>query len=285
MIMDDRMATLEEALNEAIRGSLERLPWRKFSVRSVSHHLAKEVIECSRWDKDGKAHAPDQYTLSIHPRETGKLEQSPTDVQKEFALELQKALIATGFLLAREPHITLATDPTLSIGEIRVIAWHSGDPLEVTDEHKEVHETTDERPAINAFLIVEGSRHYPLNQSVVSIGRLPINDLVLSDIHISRRHAQLRFHDNCYTLTDLQSTSGTIVNGRSIKKHILSPGDVINMGTTELIYGQDPSGPPGVTPPYIPPFKPLRDRDEVTPLDLKRNLEAETSILNKDDST
>ena len=283
--MDDRMATLEEALNEAIRGSLERLPWRKFTVSSVSHHLAKEVIECSRWDKEGKAYAPDQYTLSIHPRGTGKLERSPPDVQKELANDLQKVLNSTGFLLAREPHITLATDPTLATGEIRVIAWHSGDPLEVTDEHKEVHETKDERPPLNAFLIVEGSRHYPLNQSVVSIGRLPTNDLVLSDSHISRRHAQLRFQDNCYTLTDLQSTSGTIVNGRSIKKHSLLPGDVITMGTTELIYGQDPSGPPGLTPPYTPPFKPLRERDEVTPLDLKRKMELETMILEEDDST
>jgi pSer/pThr/pTyr-binding forkhead associated (FHA) protein len=271
--MDDRTASLAEAINTAIRRSLKRLPWRKFSVSEVVLHLAKEVVECSRWDKHGRAYAPDQYTLSIHPHQTGSLERSPPEVQRELGLALQKALEASDFLLVREPHITLATDPTLASGEIRVIAWHSSDPLEFTDEFKETPEVEAEQPSINAFLIVEGSRHFPLNQSVVTIGRLPSNDLVLSDSHISRVHAQLRFQDDCYELIDLQSTAGTIVNGRNIKKHTLSPGDVISIARTELIYGQDPSGPPIVTPPYTPPFKPVPERDEITPLGLKKKKE------------
>jgi pSer/pThr/pTyr-binding forkhead associated (FHA) protein len=271
--MDDRMASLAEAINTAIRRSLKRLPWRKFSVNEVVLQLAKEVVECSRWDKHGRAYAPDQYTLSIHPHQTGSLETSPPDVQRELALALQKVLEASDFLLARELHVTLATDPTLASGEIRVIAWHSSDPLEFTDEFKETPEVEVEQPSINAFLVIEGSRHFPLNQSVVTIGRLPTNDLVLSDRHISRRHAQLRFLDDCYVLTDLQSTAGTIVNGNKIKKHTLRPGDVITIARTDLIYGQDPSGPPAVTPPYTPPFKPVPDRDEITPLNIKKKKE------------
>lgn len=283
--MENRVDSLEQALKAAIRGSLDQLPWRTFSVSAVARHLAKEVVECSRIDEDGRAYAPDQYTLSIHPRETGELQSSPPEVQRQLAIDLQEVLHNAGFILALEPHITLATDPTLSIGDIRVIAWHSSDPIEFAKEHKEPVKEAERGPAANAFLVVEGKLHFPLSQEVVSIGRLPDNDLVLNDRHVSRRHAQLRARGNGYEIIDLKSTAGTQVNRNYIRKHLLRPGDVISIAKVKLIYGQDPSGPPGVTPPYAPPFKPVKDRHRVTPLDLKTVPEEETAILESDDQT
>ncbi|TET84988.1 MAG: DUF2662 domain-containing protein [Anaerolineales bacterium] len=281
--MDMGADSLERALKASIRDSLDGLPWRTFSVSAVARHLAKEVIECSRIDEDGRAYAPDQYTLSIHPRETGELQSAPPEVQMRLALDLQEVLQNAGFIFAREPHITLATDPTLSIGDIRVIAWHSSDPLEFTKDYKEPAKEAERRPLANAFLVVEGKRHFPLNKEVVNIGRLPDNDLVLNDRHVSRRHAQLRARENGYVIVDLKSSAGTQVNRRLIKKHSLRPGDVILIAKVELIYGQDPSGPPDVTPPYAPPFKPVKDRHRVTPLDLKTVPEEETAILDSKD--
>ena len=94
------------------------------------------------------------------------------------------------------------------------------------------------------------------------------NQLVLEDPHISRRHAQLRVRGNRYVLYDLNSIAGTRVNGKVVQEWVLRPGDVVTLATVQLIYGEDPKGPPEVTPPYMPPFKPGIDRDKVTPLDL-----------------
>jgi hypothetical protein len=281
--MEERLASLEAALKDSLRSSLEQLPWHTFSASSVSRHLAKEIIECSRKDKEGRDYAPDQYTLSIHPRETGELQSSPPEVQHQLASDLQDVLKEIGFLLAKEPNITLATDPTLSMGEIRVIAWHSSDPLEFTDEQKEPTVETAEPPPLNAFLVVEGKRHYPLDKDTVSIGRLPSNDLILNDPHVSRRHAQLKSSENGFIIEDLRSTAGTLVNRRRVKKHRLRPGDVISIAKVELIYGEDPGGPPEVTPPYAPPFKPPSDRHKVTPLDLKTIPHEDTRSLNLDE--
>jgi len=262
---------------------LELLPWHTFSASAVSRHLAKEVIECSRKDREGRSYAPDQYTLSIHPRETGELQRSPPEVQEQLASDLRKVLKEFGFLVAKGPHITLATDPTLSMGEIRVIAWHSSDPLEFTDEQKIPLVETAERPPLNAFLVVEGKRHFPLDKEIISIGRLPSNDLILNDPHVSRRHAQLKSSENGFIINDLKSTAGTFVNRRRVKKHRLRPGDVISIAKVELIYGEDPGGPPEVTPPYAPPFKPPSDRHKVTPLDLKTIPQEETRALDNKD--
>ena len=89
------MDALEQALKTSLRGSLDQLPWRTFSVSAVASHLAKEVVECSRIDEDGRVYAPDQYTLSIHPRETGELQNSPPEVQRQLALDLEEVLHRT----------------------------------------------------------------------------------------------------------------------------------------------------------------------------------------------
>jgi hypothetical protein len=58
---------------------------------------------------------------------------------------------------------------------------------------------------------------------------------------------------------------------------------VISIAKVELIYGEDPGGPPEVTPPYAPPFKPPSDRHKVTPLDLKTIPHEDTRSLNLDE--
>jgi hypothetical protein len=277
--MDDREQQLADAFRASLRTTLSFLPWRNFSVNEVAKYLAREIVATARADREGHSFAPDQYTLSIHPRGTGELETAPPKIQRQLGLELQRVLERLDFSLAREPHITLATDPTLSSGEVRVIAWHSSDPLQLTEEIEATPEEVVEVPPPNAFLVIEGRLHFPLTKSVVTIGRLMDNDLVLDDPHVSRRHAQLRARNNNFVLVDLRSTAGTRVNGRLIRKHILNPGDVISIARIELIYGEDPGGPPDVTPPYVPTSKPPTDRHQVTPLDMRTRPQDPTSTF------
>jgi pSer/pThr/pTyr-binding forkhead associated (FHA) protein len=91
----------------------------------------------------------------------------------------------------------------------------------------------------NAFLIVEGDRVFPLSQMVVNIGRRADNHLVLSDPRVSRAHAQIRAIRGQYVLFDLNSTGGTMVNGRRIHQCALKPGDVISLSGVPLIYGEE----------------------------------------------
>ena len=268
--MKDNLSDLEQALKSAIRLKLSLLPWRTFSTSSVARCLAEEVLECARVDREGQSYAPDQYTLSINPRETGELRNSPPEIQVDLAADLRTALESCGYKLVNDPHITLATDPTLTRGEVRVIAWHSSDPIAITKKLMPIDDGIDDQPVTGAFLVVEGKRHFPLLEPMVNIGRLPDNDLVLDDPHVSRRHAQLRAEAGKYRIIDLQSTVGTWVNGRLVADHLLHPGDVISIARRiELIYGEDPEGPPVVTSPYQPSTRPTKDRHQVTPLDLK----------------
>lgn len=100
--------------------------------------------------------------------------------------------------------------------------------------------TQDEIPD-NAFLIVNGAEVFPLKKSIITIGRMADNDLVIQEVRISRYHAQLRAVKGQYILVDLQSTGGTSVNGEKIQKTELYPGDVLSFAGVPVIYGQSPT--------------------------------------------
>jgi hypothetical protein len=69
----------------------------------------------------------------------------------------------------------------------------------------------------------------------LSIGRHRSCDVVLSELEVSRRHAQLRFRDGRWILRDLESTNGTFVNGVRIGRCELRPGDHVSLAGTELV--------------------------------------------------
>jgi pSer/pThr/pTyr-binding forkhead associated (FHA) protein len=73
------------------------------------------------------------------------------------------------------------------------------------------------------------AEEYPLPDHTITIGRDPVNDIVISDPEISRRHARLMFQAGRYLLEDLGSTNGTSVNGRRISEPVvLNADDVID---------------------------------------------------------
>ena len=88
-----------------------------------------------------------------------------------------------------------------------------------------------------AIVAREGSvrREVPLGAEPISIGRDPKNGIVLDDRRVSRRHAEVRLRLGRYTLYDLQSTNGTLVNGRRIAEVVLSDEDRITIGGAELV--------------------------------------------------
>lgn len=71
---------------------------------------------------------------------------------------------------------------------------------------------------------------HDVRQSRITIGRLPDNDVVLDDLLVSRRHAELQQTPSGWSITDLGSGNGTFVNGRRVTATAVTPDDVIGIG-------------------------------------------------------
>ncbi len=80
-----------------------------------------------------------------------------------------------------------------------------------------------------------GSKQLVLGREPISIGRHTENKLVLNDNLASRFHCVIEKAPDGYILRDLGASNGTFVNGRKVKSALLQPGDVVRVGTTDLV--------------------------------------------------
>ncbi|MGI9302019.1 MAG: FHA domain-containing protein [Gammaproteobacteria bacterium] len=77
---------------------------------------------------------------------------------------------------------------------------------------------------------------YMLDKECMTIGRKPDNDIQIDNLAVSGHHAQVITILNDSFLEDLNSTNGTYVNSKLIKKHALKDSDLITVGKHQLKY-------------------------------------------------
>lgn len=94
------------------------------------------------------------------------------------------------------------------------------------------------KPTVQYAWLVDlsNNRRYDICQGTTYIGRsTEKSDIVLSDPAVSRLHAQIREAHGHFTLADLDSHSGTLLNGKRIRApQVLQNGDRITLGDTIL---------------------------------------------------
>ncbi len=106
---------------------------------------------------------------------------------------------------------------------------------------------------------------FDLGSNELTIGRDISNDIVISDVEVSRKHARLLMQAGGFVLEDMGSTNGTFVNGqRLIGPYVLRGGETVMLGENvslifEMAYDADatvvsmPAPAPAPATAYAPP--------------------------------
>jgi pSer/pThr/pTyr-binding forkhead associated (FHA) protein len=91
------------------------------------------------------------------------------------------------------------------------------------------------------ILSVDGTvlKEISLMKERTTLGRKPHNDIQVDNLAVSGEHAAIITILNDSFIEDLNSTNGTLVNGKPIKKHFLQNNDVIEIGKHKLKYFND----------------------------------------------
>jgi len=79
-------------------------------------------------------------------------------------------------------------------------------------------------------------REVSLAKERTTLGRRPYNDIVIDNLAVSGEHAVLHMIGSDVYLEDLNSTNGTYVNARAIRKQALEHNDVIEVGKYKIRY-------------------------------------------------
>ncbi len=69
-----------------------------------------------------------------------------------------------------------------------------------------------------------------------TLGRRPYNDIVIDNLAVSGEHAVLQMVGADVFIEDLNSTNGTYINGKAIKKQLLTHNDMVEIGKYKMKY-------------------------------------------------
>ena len=75
-----------------------------------------------------------------------------------------------------------------------------------------------------------------LTKDKTTLGRRPYNDIVIDNLAVSGEHAVLQMVGQDVYIEDQNSTNGTYINGRAIKKQLLQHNDTIEIGKYKIKY-------------------------------------------------
>lgn len=85
-------------------------------------------------------------------------------------------------------------------------------------------------------------REVELTKERTSIGRRPYNDVVIDNLAVSGEHAALIRSEGVFFAEDLNSTNGSYINGKSLKRERLSNGDTLEIGKYKIKFiGDEPA--------------------------------------------
>ncbi|HEY5623930.1 MAG TPA: FHA domain-containing protein [Gammaproteobacteria bacterium] len=88
------------------------------------------------------------------------------------------------------------------------------------------------------IVTLQGGHHfrYPVFDRAITIGRSARNDIQINSEYVSRAHARITIGQAGPMIEDVSSMNGIFVDAKPVKRHVFESGDVVVIGTTQLIY-------------------------------------------------
>jgi hypothetical protein len=255
------LRNLELKLADLVEGTFGRVFRSEVKPVELARKLAREMDE-HKTVSVSRTYVPNEYVVWLSPEDRERFEEVEGSLIEELSGYLLEHARREKLALLSRPQIEFRTDERLALGEFgiqtRVVrpAYESGagvpeeeGPHAVQADHGNtmiystagrirgpVEESQGTRPT-RALLIAEGRRHV-VAPGGATIGRSRDCDVVVADANVSRRHAEvLPGAAGTWTIADLGSTNGVLVNGRRIVgAEQLTAGDRIALGTAEIAF-------------------------------------------------
>jgi len=250
------LRNLETKLADLVEGTFGRVFRSEVRPVELARKLAREMDE-HKTVSVSRTYVPNEYVVWLSPQDRELFEEVEGSLIEELSGYLLEHARRERLALLSRPQIEFRTDERLALGEFgiqtRVVRPadepQPDEPHAVQADHGNtmiystagrirgpVEESQGTRPT-RALVLAEGRRHV-VPPGGATIGRSRDCDIILADANVSRRHAQiLPGAAGTWTIADLGSTNGVVVNGRRIAgAEQLTAGDSIALGTAEIVF-------------------------------------------------
>ncbi len=229
----------EAIAQELVEGKLGRLFGGRLEPLDVAGRLA-QVLE----DNPNHETGPSTFVVGLNSEDYRYLIRANPNLADDIADAAWQIGHNLGGTRLERPLIKIVDDPTIRRHKVQITAESltysatDGDNTKTLSRDVMASSPMNVILSLDAFLIIQGRRHVPLDRPVITIGRRTENDIVIDIATVSRRHAQIRWRFGRFVLYDVSTRGKTWVNGYPTKEHVLQPGDVIALSDALLIYGE-----------------------------------------------
>jgi hypothetical protein len=235
----------EGVFGRAFRSNVQPVELARKLVKEMDDHRSVSV---------SRVYVPNEYTVYLCPADRAQFDGYEDQLREELSDYLTEHARRERYVLLTTPSVKLETDADLDIGEFGIATRlvrgpraaadaPETEPVGATMVYKpdevadEAEEEAEEEPREHAALWFAGE-HFELPDHPVVLGRSKDCDITLADPNVSRRHAEIRYDGDGYTIVDLGSTNGIEVDGKRVKELALQDGARFTLGTTEVSFSQ-----------------------------------------------
>jgi hypothetical protein len=214
-------------LLDSFEKGLERAVNSAFAKTFRSGIQPVEIASALRSELDKKAAivsrdrilAPNTFTVHLSTADDERMRTLGGALGDELDTLVHKHAKAQGYSFAGPVSISLRRDDQLSTGTLRV----------------ESTAAQGGRVAWRGVLDVEG-RRIPLTKSRTVIGRGSDADITVADSGTSRKHVEILWDGERAMVRDLNSTNGTMLDGRKVTEGALAPDSTVRIGRTDIVF-------------------------------------------------
>ncbi|MBC7249840.1 MAG: DUF3662 domain-containing protein [Anaerolineae bacterium] len=251
----NKLSRFEELAETLVEGAFARLLRPRLQPVEVARHIARAMEDGQIIGPRGGVWAPNHYWVFLNSEDHRALHSLQPSLETELANYVVDLARRGGVALHTRPVVQIHPSEEVPLHRVQVearfvigeqaIAVEPGATQELPTAQRApvaprptppATPAPVEKPAAPRFALHYAGRRIPLDEPLVSLGRSLDNDVIINELQVSRRHAQLRRRYGHYTLYDLGSSGGTTVNGEPVQECVLADGDVIALAGVELVF-------------------------------------------------
>ncbi len=258
------LRSLESKIAGLVEGTFSRVFRSEVRPVEIARKLAREMEE-NQYSTLSRTYVPNEYRVYLSVRDRDRFSAYEDALADELAGYLLEHARRERFAMLSRPIIEFSTDQRLHLGEFGIetgvvtpddepepLPGLGGEPepqarpepepvgrTMVFSAAQRIAEPLEQSPTARPqrALLIYGGRRLMVGARGATLGRSRECEIVLDDPNASRRHAELRPRGTGWVLSDLGSTNGTRLNGRTLHApEVVHPGDEIEVGSSLITF-------------------------------------------------
>ena len=210
--------SFERGLERVVNGAFAKTFRSGVEPLEIAAALKRELDTNASVVSRDRILVPNRLTVRLAPEDHARMARLGESLTDELRSALQKHATENQYSFAGGIDLVLERDDSLATGILAVDA-----------------ELAKGEVAWKAVVDIKGNR-VSLRKGRTVIGRGSDADITVDDAGASRAHAEIVWDGSRAQISDLGSTNGTLLNGRTLKKSLLEPDSIIDIGSTRLVY-------------------------------------------------